>query len=407
MATFSELKLHPDLLRAVEAMKFTSPTPIQEQAIPLIMEGHDVLGSAQTGSGKTAAFALPLLHQLRQHPKGGIRVLVLVPTRELAAQVEGVFRDCGRFCGTKLALIIGGVGYHGQRQSLSQGAQVIVATPGRLLDHLQSGGVRLDQIEHLVLDEADRMLDMGFLPDMRAIIQRLPRNRQTLLFSATLHGKVEQIASFALRQPKKVEIAKPTATAEGIIQVVYPVSQQQKSDLLLAVLKTIQMRSALIFCRTRHGADRLAKRLIRSGMAPGILHADKTQFQRARTMEDFRHGKIQILVATDIAARGIDIHHISHVINYDVPRHPEDYIHRVGRTGRAYQVGDAITLMDYTETPFLQAIEKHLSTTFTRAMLPEFPYDVPPQLIPPKPKIPTVRMGRRRYARSYKALFGL
>ncbi|MEK7287676.1 MAG: DEAD/DEAH box helicase [Elusimicrobiota bacterium] len=404
---FTKLGLHPDILKVVKAMGFEQPTPIQAQTIPLALKNIDVMGCAQTGSGKTAAFVLPILQRLITNRRPGLRALVLVPTRELAAQVSGVFQECGHFLNIRVATIIGGVGYHGQRQSVSQGAQVMVATPGRLLDHLKQGNFRLEALEHLVLDEADRMLDMGFLPDIRAIIGRLPRERQTMLFSATLSSEIERVAAFTLRHPQRVEVSAPTAPAEGISQIVYPVTQDQKADLTVALLKAIQMRSVLIFCRTRHGADRLARRLSHLGFSPGVLHASKTQGQRTSVMDDFRRGKVKILVATDIAARGIDVRQISHVINYDVPRHPEDYVHRVGRTARAYSVGDAITLMDMNELSFLKAIERFIGVIFPRAMLPGFNYRIPPQLEPPKPQVGTIRSGRRMYARSYKALFGL
>ncbi len=403
---FSQLGLHPDLVRAVKALGFTQPTPIQQQAIPLALEGGDVLGAAQTGSGKTAAFVLPMLHRLMSKPGSGLRGLVLVPTRELAAQVEASVRDLGRFSPLKVAMIIGGVGYEGQNRSVSQGAQIVVATPGRLLDHLERGTFRLDKVEVLVLDEADRMLDMGFLPDIRAILNRVPRERQTMLFSATLMPEVEQIAAFALRSPRRVEIARPATTAEGISQVVYPVMQSQKTDLLIALLKGTEMRSVLVFCRTKHGADRLARRLGAVGFSIGLLHADRTQGQRTDAMEGFRKGRFQILIATDIAARGIDVREISHVINYDVPQHPEDYVHRVGRTARAYGVGDAITFMDFEESSYLAAIERFVGVVFPRAALPNFPYIIPPRLEAPKPKsLADRKWGRRRAAPSRRHLF--
>ena len=383
---FSKLGLHPELVRGVRAMGFTEPTPIQLQAIPLAQQGLDLLGCAQTGSGKTAAFALPILHRLLEKPAAGVRAVVIVPTRELAAQVETAFRDCGRFVSFKIAVIIGGVGYHEQRKAVSQGAQILVATPGRLLDLIQQRAVRLEHVEQLVLDEADRMLDMGFLPAIKDILGRLPRQRQTMLFSATLGPEIERVASFALRDPKRVEISKPTSVAEGIRQVVYPVTPQQKTDLLIALLQATQIRSGVIFCRTKHGADRVAHRLKEKGFSIGLLHANRTQGQRTQAMETFRDGRTQILVATDIAARGIDVREISHVINYDLPRHPEDYVHRVGRTARAYGVGDAITLMVPEEQPYLGAIERFVGTVFPRAMLPSFSYSVPPLLAAPKPR---------------------
>ena len=402
---FSALGLHPDLVRGVKAMGFTVPTPIQQQAMPLALEGSDVLGCASTGSGKTAAFGLPILNHILKNPKPGLRALILVPTRELAAQVETTFRDVGRFTDIKVAMVIGGVGFHGQNKSISDGAQILVATPGRLLDHLQRGNFKLSQVELLVLDEADRMLDMGFLPDIRAIISRVPKDRQTMLFSATLLPEIERVAAFAMRNPKRVEISKPQSIAEGISQIVYPISQMQKGEFLVTLLKATEMRSVLIFCRTKHGADRLARRLQNTGFTLGILHADRTQGQRTEAMDRFREGKTQILVATDIAARGIDVKDISHVINYDVPQHPEDYVHRVGRTARAYSVGDAITLMDPLEQQYLGAIERFVGIVFPRAILPDFKYTIQPVLQAPKPKSFKDMRFRTRAAPSRRALF--
>ncbi len=383
---FSKLGLHADLVRGVKAMGFTDPMPIQLQAIPLMLERLDVMGCAQTGSGKTAAFALPILHRLLTEPRPGLRCIIMVPTRELAAQVETAFRDCGRFTPIRVAVVIGGVAYQGQRQAIAQGAQVLVATPGRLLDHLRHGVVRPHGVDMLVLDEADRMLDMGFLPDIGDILSRLPKQRQTMLFSATLAPEVERIASFALREPRRIEISKPTSVAEGISQVVYPVSQAQKSELLIALLQETQIRSGLIFCRTKHGADRLSRRLKDKGFSIGVLHANRTQGQRTQAMDSFREGKVRLLVATDIAARGIDVREVSHVVNYDLPQHPEDYVHRVGRTARAYGVGDAISLMSPEEQPHLTAIERFVGTVFPRAVLPSFKYTSAPILTPPKPR---------------------
>ncbi|MFI5347218.1 MAG: DEAD/DEAH box helicase [Elusimicrobiota bacterium] len=344
-----------------------------------------MLGCAQTGGGKTAAFALPVLHRLTATPKPGLRALVLVPSRELAAQVETSFRDCGRFSPHKIAMVIGGVGYFGQRQALSGGAQIVVATPGRLQDHIRQGTARLDRIELLVLDEADRMLDMGFLPAIKEIVSKLPKQRQTLLFSATLGPDIEKIASFTLRNPVRVEMSRPTSVAAGITQMVYPVPQDRKTDLLAALLGVAGLRSGLVFTRTKHGADRLAKRMTERGFSIGVLHSGRTQGQRTAAMEDFRKGKTQVLIATDIAARGIDVREISHVVNFDVPRHPEDYVHRVGRTARAHGVGDAMTLMSPDEAPFLRDIERFVGVVFPRATLPGFPAAPPQQPHRPQP----------------------
>jgi ATP-dependent RNA helicase RhlE len=403
---FSELGLHSDLERAVKTLGWNEPTPIQAKAIPVALRGGDILGCAQTGSGKTASFVLPILHHLLTKPGNGLRAFVIVPTRELAAQVEICFKDCGKFSPVRVASVIGGVGYDRQRKSMSGGASVIVATPGRLLDHLKNGRFKMDSVQYLVLDEADRMLDMGFLPDIRAIISRVPRDRQTMLFSATLVKKVDQIAAFALRNPERVEVSRPTETAEGISQVVYPITQAQKTDLLVALLKATEMRSVLVFTRTKNRADRLTQRLSAQGFSVGILHAGRTQGQRMGAMENFRSGRTQILVATDIAARGIDVREISHVINFDVPQNPEDYVHRVGRTGRAYGVGDAITFCDREEDPLISGIERFTGVVFPRAMLPTFPYAIKPNLEPTKAKtFSGIRFRRRPVARSRRALF--
>jgi ATP-dependent RNA helicase RhlE len=381
---FDELNLHSDLLRATEALGWKDPTPIQQQAIPPVLEGRDVLGAAQTGSGKTAAFALPILNHLASDPRPGPRVLVLVPTRELAVQVTETFQSLSQFTRFKVATIVGGVGYDQQRKAVSDGVDVVVATPGRLLDHLQNRAFTLARVDHLVLDEADRMLDMGFLPDIKSIIHRVPTDRQTLLFSATLVPEVERIAAFALKDPLRIEVARPATVAEGISQILYPVIQEQKTDLLITLLKNTEMRSVLVFTRTKHGADRLAHRLEKSGYPAEVLHSNRTQRERTEAMDNFKAGKSQILVATDIAARGIDVKDISHVINYDVPQHPEDYVHRVGRTARAYGVGDALTLMDPLEQVHVTDIERFTNLVFPRAVVPNFPYKIAPKLEAPK-----------------------
>jgi ATP-dependent RNA helicase RhlE len=377
--SFSSFKLHPTLDRAVGVLGFKAPTPIQAQAIPPALEGRDILGCAQTGSGKTVAFALPILQRLLANDPGGLRALVLVPTRELAVQVERTFKDLGRFTSFKTAVVIGGVGHSGQTRSVQGGATILVATPGRLLDHLRQGNFSLKYVEHLVLDEADRMLDMGFLPEIKAVISQMPAERQTQLFSATLHANVESIAAFATRNPLRVEIARPSTVAEGISQILYPVIQSQKTGLLITLLKTTEMRSVLVFTRTKHGADKVASRLKDEGYKVGTLHSNRSQNQRQQAMDDFRQFRIQILVATDIAARGIDVKNISHVVNFDVPRFPEDYVHRVGRTARAYGVGDALLLVDPQEEPFVKGIEKFIQVTFPRATIPTFQYNKPPK----------------------------
>jgi ATP-dependent RNA helicase RhlE len=383
---FSHFNLHSDLVRAITTLGFKSPTPIQAQAIPPALEGKDILGCAQTGSGKTVAFALPVLHHLLTHPGDGLRALILVPTRELASQVERTFRDCGRYTSFKTAVIIGGVSHTMQMRAVQKGANILVATPGRLLDHLRQGNFTLKYLEQLVLDEADRMLDMGFLPDIKEVLKHAPVKRQTQLFSATLHEDVERIAAFATSEPLRVEIARPSTVAEGISQILYPVIQSQKAGLLLTLLKSTEMRSVLVFSRTKHGADKIAGRLQDEGYKVGTLHSNRSQNQRQKAMDDFRQMRTQILVATDIAARGIDVKNISHVVNFDVPRFPEDYVHRVGRTARAYGVGDAILMMDPMEGSFVKAIERFIQVTFPRATIPGFQYNKPPKHGPRPPQ---------------------
>lgn len=376
---FTQFNLHPSLVKAVTALGFKTATPIQTQAIPPALEGRDILGCAQTGSGKTVAFALPVLHQLLTKEGDGLRALILVPTRELAVQVERTFKDCSRYTRFKTAVVIGGVSHSQQTRSIQNGANILVATPGRLLDHLRQGNFSLKYIEQLVLDEADRMLDMGFLPEIKEIIRAIPGERQTQLFSATLHEDVERIAAFATKNPLRVEIARPSTVAEGISQILYPVIQSQKSSLLLLLLKNTEMRSVLVFTRTKHGADKVADRLKEEGYKVGTLHSNRSQNQRQQAMEDFRQMRTQILVATDLAARGIDVKNISHVVNFDVPRFPEDYVHRVGRTARAYGVGDALLLVDPMEESFVKGIEKFIQVTFPRATVPGFQYNKPPK----------------------------
>src|SRR5258706_650235 len=370
---FSKLGLSNPMVEGVKAMGYVEPTPIQLRAIPLILEGRDVIGSAQTGTGKTAAFALPILSKLVDH-KPAPRMLVLEPTRELAAQVETALRDFSRFTNLRVAVIFGGVGYERQRQALRSGVDILVATPGRLLDHLQQGTCKLDQIEYLVLDEADRMLDMGFLPDVRRILDRCPRNRHTSLFSATIPPEIETLIKWAMRNPQTIEIGARRTPAENVKHVIYPVSDVQKTDLLLELLKRVNYDSVIVFCRTKHGADRVAGLLKRNSHAVAVLHSNRTQREREQALKGFREGRFELLVATDIAALGLDIADVSHVINYDVPQHPEDYIHRIGRTGRAEATGDAFTLMTAEDSRHVQAIERFISQKVVRVKLENFDY---------------------------------
>ena len=370
---FSKLGLSHAMLQGVTAMGYVEPTPIQLRAIPLIMAGRDVIGSAQTGTGKTAAFALPILSQLGGH-QAHPRVLVLEPTRELAAQVETAFRDFARFTELRVAVVFGGVGYGLQRETLRKGVDVLVATPGRLLDLMQQGACKLDHVRYLVLDEADRMLDMGFLPDVKRIVQRCPRERHTSLFSATIPPEIESLIHWAMKHPETIEIGARRTPAETVKHVIYPVSDSQKTDLLLELLERVNYDSVIVFCRTKYGADRVAHLLKRNNHAVAVLHSNRTQREREQALRGFRDGRFEVLVATDIAARGLDIADVSHVINYDVPQHPEDYIHRIGRTGRMEAKGDALTLMVAEDSRHVQAIERFIGQKIARVKLENFEY---------------------------------
>jgi ATP-dependent RNA helicase RhlE len=370
--SFNNFGLSPEVVRGTQAMGFTEPTPIQLRAFPIILSGKDLIGTAQTGTGKTAAFALPILTLLAKHGKS--RCLILEPTRELAAQVETAFRDYGRFTDLSVTVVHGGVGYGKQRDDLTRGVDILAATPGRLLDHLEQGTMHFRDISILVLDEVDRMLDMGFLPDVRRIVQKISTDRQTLLFSATLPPEIERLSAWVLREPELVEIGVRRSPAETVTHAVYPVAAEQKFDLLMALLERTNFDSALIFSRTKHGADRIAHQLKIGKHSVAVLHSNRTQRERIEALEGFKSGKYEVMVATDIAARGLDIAGVSHVINYDVPEHPEDYVHRIGRTGRAQNVGDAFTLMNGQEVQALQAIEHFIGRKIPRLKLENFPY---------------------------------
>lgn len=363
--TFAELGLAEPLLRAVSAAGYSIPTPIQLQAIPHVIAGRDLLGCAQTGTGKTAAFALPLLHRmLKAAPPTGRRrkprVLVLAPTRELAAQIGESFQAYGRGTGLRHAVVFGGVGQHPQVRALQQGVDVVVATPGRLLDLVGQGLLDLTAVDTLVLDEADRMLDMGFIPDVRRIIAQLPRERQTLLFSATMPPPIEQLAAAILRKPVRVRVAPVKATTDLIQQSVCFVPRQEKPRALTRFLRDQPFTRALVFTRTKRGADRVARQLRQAGIQADAIHGNKSQSARLRTLSDFKSSRTPVLVATDIAARGIDVEGISHVLNYDLPHEPETYVHRIGRTGRAGAAGSAVSFCDHDERSHLQAIERLL-----------------------------------------------
>jgi ATP-dependent RNA helicase RhlE len=369
---FSALGLSDALAFAVQEMGYVTPTPIQEQAIPMVLKGGDVIGSAQTGTGKTAAFALPIIQRLAAH--GKMRCLILEPTRELALQVEEAFQRYARFTDLRVTIVYGGVGYGKQTEDLRRGVDILVATPGRLLDHLEQGNCALTDINILVLDEVDRMLDMGFLPDVRRIVQKCPRERQTLFFTATLPPELEQLAGWALRDPQKVEIGRRRSPAETVTHAFYPVVAAQKFELLQLLLERTEFKSVLIFCRTRIGADRIAHRLKASGHTVGVMHSDRNQRERIEALQGFKTGKYEVLVATDIAARGLDIAGVSHVINYDVPENPDDYVHRIGRTGRAQHTGDAFTMVTEEDVRDARSIERYMGVAVERKKIDGFPY---------------------------------
>jgi ATP-dependent RNA helicase RhlE len=355
-------------------MGYVEPTPIQLRAIPLVLAGRDIIGSAQTGTGKTAAFGLPILSKLERHQPGGPRALVLEPTRELASQVETAIRDYARFTDLKVTVVYGGVGYGRQNDELKGGTDIVVATPGRMLDHLEQRTVRFDKVQYLVLDEADRMLDMGFLPDVRKLVETCPRQRHSSLFSATIPPQIETLIQWAMHNPETVEIGARRSPADTVKHVIYAVADAQKTDLLIELLHRIKSDSVIVFCRTKHGADRVASTLKRNHHAVAVLHSNRTQREREQALTGFRDGHYEVLVATDIAARGLDIADVSHVINYDVPQHPEDYIHRIGRTGRAEHSGDAFTIMVAEDAAHVFAIERFIGKQIERVKLEGFDY---------------------------------
>ncbi len=372
--SFSSFNLHPSLLRGIADLGFTVPTPIQRDGIPPAIEGRDVLACAMTGSGKTAAFALPILNRLIGQKRGVTRALVLAPTRELAAQIVDHFNDLGRHAGIRAAAVYGGVGMQPQERAFRTGVDIIVACPGRLLDHFQYPYARLSGLEILVLDEADRMLDMGFLPDIRRVLKHLPPPAQTLFFSATLPQPIRELSRQMLKNPVSINVERPSAPATGVEQAVYPVRQDVKSALLVELLKGKGIESAIVFTRTKHRANRLAQYLERHGIVCDKVHGNRSQTQRTQALAGFKSGRFQVLVATDIAARGIDVEGLSHVINFDVPNVPDDYIHRVGRTARAGATGEALTFVSPEEMGELRAIERAVGKTLPRRTLEGFDY---------------------------------
>jgi len=362
LTSFHDLTLNDAITRALAEEKYLTPTPIQAQTIPTVMSGRDLIGIAQTGTGKTAAFALPILHRLAASTRPPIRkscrILVLSPTRELSGQILDSFRTYGRHLRVRVALAIGGVSMGGQVRALRNGVDVLVATPGRLLDLVKSNALRLDEVECLVLDEADRMLDMGFIHDIRKIVARLPVQRQTLMFSATMPRAIAELAAHMLRDPAKVAVAPAASTVERVEQRVIRVDRAAKPAMLIDMLRRETIDRALIFTRTKHGADKVVRGLIRAGIGAAAIHGNKSQNQRERVLAAFRKGEVRTLVATDIAARGIDVDGVSHVVNFDLPNVPETYVHRIGRTARAGGEGVAISLCDGEEVAFLRDIEK-------------------------------------------------
>ncbi len=360
--SFASLGLAEPILRALTAEKYETPTPIQAQAIPSLLAGKDLLGIAQTGTGKTAAFAIPILQHLsatRAHPvPKSPRALILAPTRELAIQIEEAFRAYGRFLGLRAAVVVGGVGYGEQIKSLHRGVDILVATPGRLMDHMQSGHVRFDRVTHLVLDEADRMLDMGFVRDVRKIVAALPKRRQSMFFSATMPPEVAKLASEMLYQPARVEVTPKVITVDRIRQSVHFVHQSEKRTHLVKLLDDAALARVIVFTRTKHAANRVAETLERAKIPADAIHGNKSQNARQRALDRFRTGRARVLVATDIAARGIDVDGVTHVVNYELPNVPETYVHRIGRTARAGAEGAAISLCDGSERAYLRDIER-------------------------------------------------
>ena len=371
---FTSFGLHADLLRGIKDLAFTRPTPIQEQAIPPAMQGRDLLACAATGSGKTAAFLLPMMHQFLAKNRGVTRGLILTPTRELAAQIDEHLRELAVHTSLSGAAVYGGISMGPQEHAFRQGVDILVATPGRLLDHLKHSYARLAGLEILVLDEADRMLDMGFLPDIRRILQRLPVKRQTLFFSATMPREIQDLTRSMLKNPVTIAVERQAGPAVGIRQAVYPVPGHLKTALLAELLSGDEMEEALVFTRTKHRANRLADYLVRQNVSCERIHGNRSQGQRNAALEGFKTGRYRVLVATDIAARGIDVTGLSHVINFDVPHVPDDYIHRVGRTGRASMTGDAFTFVSPEEEGDLRAIERAIQKRLPRVTLPGFDY---------------------------------
>src|SRR4051812_33999771 len=396
---FARFKLHPDLLRGTRELGFTRATPIQEQAIPPAMEGRDLLACAMTGSGKTAAFLLPIAHRLMSKPRGTTRALIITPTRELAAQIEEHLRQLAVHTGVTGAAVFGGVGMGPQEHAFRSGVDILIATPGRLLDHFRHPYAKLDKLEVLVLDEADRMLDMGFLPDIRRVLKHLPSKHQTLFFSATMPGPIVTLTKEMLHSPSTINLERRSQPAIGITQAVYPVSQEAKPALLRELLNRNAINNAIVFTRTKHRANRLFESCEKAGISVARIHGNRSQAQRTDALEGFKSGRYRVLVATDIAARGIDVEALGHVVNFDVPVAPEDYIHRVGRTARAELTGEAYTFVSGDEEGDLRAIERAVGKPLPRVTLPDFDYKAKPAArfeVPQAERIAAIKAQRQK-----------
>ena len=402
---FKQLQLIEPILKALETEGYTIPTPIQQQAIPLALEGKDLLGCAQTGTGKTAAFAIPILQLTYQAIQNGnrsksIKALILTPTRELAIQIDESFAAYGKFLYLKHQVIFGGVSQVQQVNALRNGVDILVATPGRLLDLMQQGYVRLNEINFFVLDEADRMLDMGFINDVKKIVNKLPAKKQTLFFSATMPTEIEKLSATLLHNPAKVEVTPPSTTVEKIEQAVYFVEKDYKKHLLIHLLKDAAIQTALVFTRTKHGADKVVKELVRVGISAEAIHGNKSQNARQRALSNFKAGSTRILVATDIAARGIDVDQLSHVYNYELPNVPETYVHRIGRTGRAGASGMAVSFCDAEERAYLKDIEKLIKISLPVVKEHEFVSSIPQNAVVKTQPTKSPTRGRFREQKS-------
>jgi ATP-dependent RNA helicase RhlE len=396
---FNQFGLHTDLLKALNELSFQKPTQIQQDALPHALKGSDLLACAMTGSGKTAAFVLPILERLRAKPRGGTRALIVTPTRELAAQIVEHFAALAKFTKLRAAAVYGGVGMKPQQDALRRGVDVVVATPGRLLDHIRQGNTNFSALEVLVLDEADRMLDMGFLPDIRRIMQVLPNTtRQTLFFSATMPAPIVELSREILRSPVMLNVKRQSTPATGITQALYPVNGGLKTELLIELLRRKEIGNAIVFTRTKHRANRVFEKLERAGIPVNRIHGNRSQAQRTEALAGFKDGKYRVLVATDIVARGIDVTLLDHVINFDVPHTPEDYIHRIGRTARAEATGDAFTFVSHEEEKEIRDIEKVLGKKIQRRTVADFNYNATgqqPLEIPLKERIAAIRERKR------------